>query len=300
MSVIVTGASGMLGGAIYRRLLEDDVDVHGWSNWRTQAPDDHFFSPRGTSHSIGDADLVIHCAAMTDADAAESFAEKAFMINTVWAGRLAASARERGARFIYVSTDAVYDGERPGLRSEDEAPNPLSVYAKTKLMGEQAVLLMNPEATIVRTTMVGWVLPTKREKFAEQIIRELINGSRLTLFRDAIFSPLHVGDLADYLISLAEIEHSGVLNVGSQAPISKFAFGLMVAQRFGLDSSPIYPTSVDDVPLAAKRTKNTGLDVRQAKDLLGDLPTVSQAIERLYREHNDGTVERLKGQPWPN
>lgn len=299
--VIVTGASGMLGGWIYRHLLQEGIPCEGWSRATDRAPDGTTFDRGLASYtdSISDATLVIHCAAMTDADYCESNLEEAKFVNALWSGALAREAALTGARFIYVSTDAVYDGNAPGRRREYDEPNPINVYAATKLQGEQAVLDAYPAATVVRTTMVGWTLPGKREKFAEQIIRNLLSGERLQLFRDAIFSPLHVADLGTLLLRLAETEYSGILNIGSCDGVSKAAFGRMVAEDFGYYPSPIVPVSVDDVPLPAKRTKNTMLDVSRATDLLGYLPNVPGTIRGLRRDFHDGTVERLKGGPWP-
>lgn len=299
---IVTGASGMLGGAIYRRLLADKVPVEGWSRATDLAPDGTTFT-RGVASftdSIRNADLVIHCAALTDADYCEANPGEANFVNVLWSKSLAQEAALTGARFIYVSTDAVYDGDVPGrLSREDDPPRPLSVYARTKLAGEQAVLQAYAEATVVRTTMFGWTLPGKREKLAEQILRALVLKQPIKLWGDAIFSPLHVVSLAEDLLCLAELQYPGVLNIGARDPTSKADFGRLIAWEFGFDPSAIEETSVDDADLPAKRTKSTALDVTLARGLLGTLGTTRAGISRLRQELGDGTVERLKGGSWP-
>jgi dTDP-4-dehydrorhamnose reductase len=291
----------MLGGAIYRQLRNAGEPVEGWSRATKIAPDGAKFHTRPLDlGAYGPVRLVIHCAAMTDADACEENPSGARRVNAEWPGRLAAQAARIGARFIYVSTDAVYDGETPGrLSREDDPPHPLSTYARTKLAGEAAVLQAYPDATVVRTTMFGWTLPHKREKLAEQIVRGLVERKPLRLWGDAIFSPLHVSDLAVLLVDLAAIRYPGIVNVGSPLSLSKAEFGRLIADTTGLDGSLIEETSVDDAGLAAARTKDTALDVSVAETLLGPLPSAGSGIQLLAREFTDGTVERLKGGPWP-
>ena len=170
------------------------------------------------------------------------------------------------------------------------------MYAKTKLEGEGRVLAAYPDALVVRTTMFGWTLPTApRPKFAEEILAALTARRSIKLFRDAIFSPLHVDLLSECLLELAEVDASGVLNVGANAPISKAQFGYLIAEIFGLDPSPIEVTSVDDVQRAARRTKNVGLDVTEVRKLLGWLPSVRDGVELLYEEAFDGTAAKIRG-----
>lgn len=296
--MVVTGASGMLGSAIYRELRGDrKVDVRGWSHTTSDGKLEAFDLPdfRRALHGE-EIDLIIHCAALTDADHCEKNSGEASVINALIPGQLAGYARGVGARFVYVSTDAVYDDSQPGRRKETDQPNPQSVYAKTKLEGEGRVLAAYPEALVVRTTMFGWTLPTApRPKFAEQILAALTARQPIKLFRDAYFSPLHVDLLGECLLELAEADASGVLNVGAANPVSKAAFGHFLAEVFGLDPSPIEEVSVDDVPLAAKRTKNVSLDVSECAKLLGPLPTVSQGVHQLYEEAFNGTAARIRG-----
>jgi dTDP-4-dehydrorhamnose reductase len=95
---------------------------------------------------------------------------------------------------------------------------------------------------------------------------------------------------------LAEINVSGVLNVGASTPISKANFGRMIAEVFGLDASLIQDVSLDSAKnLVARRAKNTGLNVKLTEALIGRLPTVREGVERLYAETFDGSAEQLRG-----
>lgn len=294
----------MLGNAVYRELRGDKtIAPEGWSQTTKQSADRLPFLALDLADLGGApfrllerADLVIHCAAMTDADYCERHPEEARVANAFVPEWLAqAQAKHRG-RFVYVSTDAVYDDSQPGRRKETDQPNPQSVYAKTKLEGEGRVLAAYPEALVVRTTMFGWTLPTApRPKFAEQILAALTARQPIKLFRDAYFSPLYVSQLAEILLMLAEEKASGVLNVGSRHPVSKSHFGRLIAAYFGLDDSLIEEVSVDDVPLAAKRTKNVSLDLGRFQGLLGPAPLIGGNVQQLYEDAHDGTAKRVRG-----
>ena len=144
--------------------------------------------------------------------------------------------------------------------------------------------------------MFGWTLPTApRPKFAEEILGKLTARQKVTLWRDAFFSPLHVGILADILIELSQMEVSGVLNVGAREPISKAEFGRLIADVFGLDYRFVEESSVRDSELRAVRPGNVGLDVKKVTKLLGPMPTVESGVFQLYDEAFDGTAEKIRG-----
>ncbi len=302
---VVTGASGLLGGQVLRALARVGVAAQGWSHTARRAPDGVGFRAQDlTADGVSEkavrdscADLIVHCAALTDVDRCEGEPAVARAVNARLPGRLATAAAARGARFIHVSTDAVYDGERPGRHSEDEPPAPANMYAITKREGEEAVLAAHPGATVVRTTMHGWTA-MGRLSFSEAILRGLAGGAPLTLFGDVVFSPLHAGDLAEAILALAAIDAPGIINVGATDAVAKDAFGRLVADVFGLDPSPITTIALADRRLRAPRPRNTALDVERVSELLGaPPPSVRAGVVRLHAEVLNGAAARLKGRP---
>ncbi len=302
---VVTGASGLLGGAVARDLAGHGVDVEGWSHVVAAAPDGLCFrrleltAPGVVQAALAEArpELVVHCAALTDVDRCEAVPDAARALNTEVPGWLAAAAAGLGARFVHISTDAVYDGEPPGERSEDEAPGPVNVYAQTKLDGEAAVLGAHPEALVLRTTMHGWTAVGRRS-FSEAILRGLLTGQRLTLFADVRFSPLVVTDLASVIRRLAERGATGVVNAGAADAVAKDAFGRLVARVFGLPDTAIEPIALAEAGLRAPRPRNLALAVDRLTELLGEPPpTVEAGLRRLRADAESGAAARLKGRP---
>lgn len=291
--VVVTGAGGLLGATVVGAY----DDAEGWSHQVAALPDGtplrRVDLREDCEPALRDAapDLVIHCAALTDVDACERDPAAARALNTDAAARLAASARALGARFVQISTDAVYDGERPGPHAEDEAASPVNVYARTKLEGERAVLSAHPGALVLRTTMHGWTAQGRRS-FSETILRGLVRGERLTLFSDVRFSPLVVTDHAALIKRLDG--QSGVLNLGAADAVTKEAFGRMVARAFDLSDASIEGITLGSLGLPAPRPRNTALDVARLARILGTAPPTVAAGVRALR---DGMVAaaRLKG-----
>jgi len=293
MKTVVTGSTGMLGSAIVRELQARGESPIAW----TRTTDCDLVDTEAVRRILRfiEPEVIINCAAVTDADWCEGNPMVTRAVNAFVPGDLATIAKELGARMIHISTDAVYRDDEPGLRREDDNPRPLSVYAETKLEGEGRVLAAYPEALVVRTTMFGWTLKTApRPKFAEQILAALTNRQQIKLFEDAFFSPLHVGTLAEYLLDLAVIDVEGVLNLGSVEPVSKWYFGRSLAGIFGLDASFIEAVSVDDVPLKARRTKNVGMSTAKLSKIFRPIPRVEDQLQILYQEAFNGTALEIR------
>jgi dTDP-4-dehydrorhamnose reductase len=296
---VVTGASGLLGASVLRAARERLDFAEGWSRRVAALPDGtplrRLDLRREGEAALREArpDLVIHCAALTDVDGCERDPDAARELNAEAPARLAAAAHALGARFVHVSTDAVYDGEAAGAHAEDEPPGPVNVYARTKLDGERGVLAAHPGALVVRTTMHGWSA-LGRLSFSEAILRGLLRGEPLTLFRDVRFSPLVVAELAELLLALGARDASGVLNVGAADAVAKDEFGRIVAREFGLSDAPIESVTLASRGLAAPRPRNAALDVTRLAGTLGLAPPTVAAGVRRMRE-DAAAAARLKG-----
>ncbi|MFT4034761.1 MAG: SDR family oxidoreductase [Patulibacter sp.] len=302
--VVVTGASGLLGGAVLRTLRKRAIDATGWSRHVACTADGlplhtvDITRPQA-AHAIEQTAprLVVHCAALTDVDACERDPDAAWALNAAAPGRLAAAAAACGARFIHISTDAVYDGQAAAAHAETETPAPANAYARSKLAGEELVLTTYPAATVVRTTMHGWTAQGRRS-FSESILRTLLAGQEARLFTDVTFSALDVETLADLLLDVAATDAPGILNVGAADAVTKEAFGRQLATAFAVNSTLISSIRLADLDLPAPRPRNCAMSVDRLASLLrSSPPTVADGITRLHAAWRSGSVARMKGLP---
>lgn len=240
MKALVIGAAGQVGGALMERLGDQ---VAAGTYFRAPFSGGYRFelgrSDAETLVASTGPDVVFIAAGMTHVDACETKAREAFRINRDGPAALAAAAREAGARTVYFSTEYVFDG-RNGPYGEDDEPNPLSVYGKSKLAGERAVLEADPDALVLRTTVVFG--PEEQGKnFVYRLVSHLREGSPIPVPRDQVSSPTYNRDLASAAVALVLNGASGVLNVVGPETMSRLEFAERVAQALGLDPAPIKP-----------------------------------------------------------
>ncbi|HMD90240.1 MAG TPA: SDR family oxidoreductase [Anaerolineaceae bacterium] len=238
-------------------------------------------------------DLVINCAALADLDVCEANQQLAYRLNAVVPGELAEITAKRDIGLVHISTDAVFDGQR-GDYSEEDQPNPINVYARTKLTGEMAVASANPKALIARVNFYGWSLFGKRS-LAEWFFNNLSAGNQVNGFTDVFFGPLLVNDLADLLLEMAEKQLQGLYHTVSPAYLSKYDFGRLLARQFGLDEHLIQPTSWKTGGLLAVRASKLTLRSDRLHRALGrTLPDQASAMQRFHELYLQGFQKRIR------
>ena len=235
--------------------------------------------------------LVIHTAALVNVDYCQEHAEEAWVTNTEGTENVAIAAREAGAKLVYISTDSVFDGKK-GMYNEQDEPNPVNVYARTKLEGEERVSCHLADSIIVRTAFYGWnPIVNKNLSLAEWVVRNLREGKPLPLFTDVFFSPVFVINLAEVLLEMYQHDLAGVFHVGGSERCSKYAFGRDIAEAFGLDRKLIEPISIEQAKLKAPRPKDVSLNVSKASGAINTtLLDVREGIAR-FRDRETATRE---------
>jgi dTDP-4-dehydrorhamnose reductase len=250
----------------------------------------------GSSQELVEAvqpELIVHCAAIAVIDLAEANPQLTWRVNAEVPGELAAAARRVGSKMIHISTDAVFDGQRGDYAEQDET-NPLNVYARSKLGGEQAVAQANPDAIIARVNFYGWSL-TGQRSLGELFINHLQAGKPMFGFTDVFFCTLQVNVLTELLLSMAQRNLCGLYHVVSRESLSKYDFGCRLARKFGLDENLIQPTSWKDGGLKAARSPNLTLRTDKLSAALGEpLPDQAVGMERFYRMYVEGYREKLR------
>ncbi len=232
-------------------------------------------------------DWVVHCAAQADVDACERDPESALRLNAELAGSVARAAARRGSRLVHISTDAVFDGVKGNYR-ETDAPAPVNQYGVSKRAGEAAVAAALPQALILRTNFFTWPAPGK-VGLAGWFLERLESGEPCPGFVDSSFSPLLGSTLAGVVLDLLELGVSGVLHAAGRTCLSKYEFGVRLAQAFSLEPSIIRPAQSSTAGLAARRGQQLCLNPARLEHALARrMPTIVEELGRFAQEREAG------------
>ena len=295
--ILITGASGLLGVNLALEACERHEVVGVVNHTVLREPPFHqvqinLLEDGAPERLIAEVepDWVIHCAALAGLDAGEAQPGLAQLLNAVLPGRLARAAHS--IPFLHISTDAVFDGVR-GNYSEDDSPNPRSVYARTKLAGEQAVIDNHPGPIVVRSVFYGWSIDSMRS-LAEFFIINLSEGRRVPGLTDVRFCPMLANDLAGVLLAMLKKGLSGLYHVVASDSMTKHDFGVALARKFGLDETLIEPKKSSDLDRLVPRSPNLTLVSQKVADLGAEPPKVSSGVARLFQLDQSGFRDRVQ------
>ncbi len=278
MRVLVTGAGGQLGHELVEAFSAPGHDVVA-CDVSTFDVSDREQTLQAICHVRPDA--VVHTAAWTDVDGCEGDPDRAFAVNALGTRHVAEAARLAGARVCYVSTDYVFDGAAGRPYTEWDAPNPLSVYGRSKLGGEA---VLGPDDTVVRTS---WLCGRQGRNFVKTVLGRARQGRQLTVVDDQHGCPTFADDLAGAISRLVAARLPGVFHVTNQGPTTWYGFARDVVAAAGLDTALVKPIATTDLqpPRPAKRPAYGVLD-NAALRLSGEplLPDHHEPLERLVKE----------------
>src|SRR5258706_2556191 len=305
MKILVTGASGLLGlnlclikfGA--HTLVGVDRGKLAATPFELVRAD---LAQPGVVSRLIEAirpDAVIHTAANANIHVVERDRGGARYPNAEIPGIWAEATAGKSIRFIHISTDAVFDGTKDGVYVETDAPNPLGVYSRTKLAGEQVVLSANGDAVVPRVNFFGWSLSGTRS-LSEFFFNKLLAGESCNGFTDVRFCPMFVGDLGETLVRMLDKGLSGLYHVVGSEALTKYDFGQRIARQFGFDPQQVIPISVAESGLKARRSHNLRLSVHKlSTDLGAAIPGVSAGIETFYTQHKQGYPQKMRSYQHP-
>ena len=270
--VVITGANGMLGSSI----IEGFKDKYEFYSLDKDVIEPILPNPiqidltnkEKTEEIITKIkpDLVIHCAALTNVDFCEDNEEICNKVNVDATRYLAEICKKLNIVLVYISTDFVFDGEK-GNYTEDDAPNPQGIYAKSKLLGEQAVINSGVKYIIPRTSIYGWNIQ-KKESLVEWIINANKNKKELNIITDQYFNPIFTNNLAQAVFELYENNIFGLFNIVGSEKLSKYDFAIKTAEVFNLNKELINKTTLDKIPFKSKRPRDASLSIEKVKKIL--------------------------------
>lgn len=300
MKLLIPGISGLLGINLAQELMSEH-EIIGIDRGKLKRAPFKVINQNLLDVSVIDSILdstkpeyVINCAAVADLDVCEEYPDLAKQMNVDLPRRFALACKNRNIPFVHISTDAVFDGEKDDFYNEDDKPNPLSIYAKTKHDGEWAVLTENPNAIVARVNFYGWSLNGKRS-LAEFFYNNLMNNKSMSGFTDVLFCPMLVNDTARTLIKMLQKQLTGLYHVVGPQAMSKYQFGTEIARKFHLKESDITPKSVVFSGLIAKRSNNLSLSTRKlSTDLDELLPEFSTGLNEFYTQLEQGYPQKIR------
>lgn len=291
MDLIVVGANGLLGSNVVQAGLEKGWTVSG--TFHTENPDFDIPLTQLDITNIDraldiieshDPDWVVNCAAMTDVDECERSPELAREINTRAPAEIASDCNERGWNFLHVSTDYVFDGKSPEPYQEDATTNPVQIYGESKLNGEVAVREVMSDTLITRLSFVYGIHQGTRELtgFPAWVRDRLSAGDETVLFTDQHVTPSRVGQTAEMLCELIELDARGTFNVSCRSCVSPYEFGEIICNEMNTDRSLLMEGKQFEVERPAARPSNTCLDVRKLEQALGrKQPTLTEDVASI-------------------
>lgn len=225
-------------------------------------------------------DAAVLCSALTHVDKCEENPALAEKINAEGPRIAAECCRRFDSRLVYLSTEYVFDGVS-GPYSEEDAPNPISVYGKTKLCGEKAVLGLGKAALVVRTTVVYSYNPASKN-FIMQLISLLGKGEKMNVPYDQYSNPTYAPDLAGAITELLRLEKSGIYNVVGKDLLSRYDFAVRACGILGLDASLLVPRKTAELGQKAPRPLRAGLKTGKLLRETGKVPSgIDRGVERV-------------------
>jgi dTDP-4-dehydrorhamnose reductase len=300
MKLLIIGASGLLGINLALEAMRAH-EVIGVDRGRLKSTPFQVFKADPLDESAIDAvldltqpDWLVNCAALASLEECEEQPERARLLNTDMPGELAKNCAHRKIAFVHISTDAVFDGEKKDLYTEEDEPHPLGTYSQTKLNGERAVQSANPDAIIARVNFYGWSLNGMRS-LGELFVNNLSAGKQMNGFTDVVFCPMFVNHTTRILISMLQKGLSGLYHVVGTQPMSKYQFGVEIARKFGLGESQIKPKSVLSSELTARRAHNLRLSIHKlSTDLAYEIPRFSTGLDEFYTQYQQGYPQKIR------
>lgn len=274
MRIIVTGSSGQLGSDVVAELIKNDCEVI-----RADLPKIDITDKAAVNELISSsqADGVIHCAAFTNVDLAETEKEKCQSINIDGTFNLAEACQKHSVKLLYISTDYVFDGNGDKPFEIDSPKNPCNFYGLSKLGGEEAIIENCSKAFIVR---ISWVFGENGKNFVKTMLRLSEERNEISVVNDQIGSPTYTKDLAKLLCNMIFSDKYGIYHATNEGYCSWAEFASKIMEISG-SSTKIIPISSDDYKTAAVRPKNSRLS-KESLDRNGfsRLPGWEDALRR--------------------
>ena len=264
MNVLITGANGQLGNEM-RRLGAVSPNNYIYTDVAELDITDAVAVAQFVKENA--VNIIVNCAAYTNVDKAESDESTAELINATAVANLASAMKEVDGTLFHVSTDYVFGNEGNTPRTEDMPLNPLGVYGRTKLRGEQAIAETGCKAIIIRT---AWLYSEFGNNFLKTMMRLTAEREELNVVFDQVGTPTYAGDLALAIFSIIEgglyAGNEGIYHFSNEGVCSWYDFATEIAMAAGNTACKVLPCHSDEFPSPVKRPSFSVLDKTKIKN----------------------------------
>lgn len=278
MKILLTGSNGQLGYD-FKKLFDSlkieyiATDYQELDITNNESLEYFFAENKDFTH-------IINCAAYNDVDKSEKD-EKVKLLNTTAPYKLAEFAKKIDAVYVTYSTDFVFDGDKREPYTEEDTPNPLSEYGKSKYEGEKSVLKTYDKSFIIRTS---WVFGIANNNFNKQVINWSKSRDTLNIVDDQVSAPTYSADLAEFSWKLIQTEKYGLYHITNNGEASKYDQAKYVLEKIGWKGK-LNRAKTKDFNLPAKRPKYSKLSSAKVEKLLGEkIPAWQSGIDRFLLE----------------
>ena len=274
--VALLGGRGMLGTVVAEACARRGCEVLVYD-----LPEFDVTSEDHLRQAVDAADIIINCAAYTNVDGAESNAELAHRVNGAAVGRLGRLARASGKWVLHFSTDFVFDGRLDRPYTENDQPNPINEYGKSKLAGETLVRESGCPCCIVR---LEWTYGSHGRNFVTKLVERARTTKSLNVVSDQVGSPTATIEVAKVVCDLVERRPQGLFHFAGAGYVSRYDMAAFVFRRIGLDVE-LRPCRTSDYPAPAARPLNSRFDCSRIQPLLTEpIAPWREPLERFLRE----------------
>lgn len=283
-SIAILGATGLLGQMLTRKARARGLSVTTVARKNAEvALDIREDAALAAFCREGRFDVVVNCCAIVNHTYCDEHPGEAYLLNARPSALLASLAKECSFRYVYISTDGYFNGDRDAKHAEDAPVSFLNEYARTKWLGERFAMT-NPESLVVRTNIVGFRGIAGQPTFFEWVLQSLQAQAKMTLFDDYFTSSISTAQFADVFFDLLKKDVTGLYNLAASEVSSKRQFVECVSRVFGLPLN--HPTIGSVASLASKRADSLGLDVSKVEQAVGyAMPKLEAVVRTLRDEH---------------
>lgn len=227
---------------------------------------------------------VIHTAAFSSVDFCETHPELATTLHVDITNDIAKVCSSIGSRLTYFSTDAVFDGKLNRKYKEEDAPNPISHYGKTKLQAEKIILENSDKNIILRTTVIYG--KHSRSRFTNWVLDLLKRHEIVEAYTDQHNTPTLVNDLAEIILRVIELEKGGLYHATGRTCLSRYEFALLLADKFGMDNQLIKAVTSSQKKQDAPRPVNGCLDSGKLEGFAKyQFHDITSGLEFIHNRH---------------